>query len=234
VGSLPADSEEGSGGGGGTGASGVGGSTGVGGSEDGLGGSDGTGGTLGSGGAGDGGMTGTAGGSGAGGSSGSGGRSGTGGGPGTGGGFGTGGVSGTGGRAGTGGSTGSVCTSMMTYTGGTGPTMEPGVSCNSCHNHAFTIFGTVYPTAHEPNLCDGDGSNGLQVVVTGADGRSQTLTPSTAGNFYSNSAVASPFTAKVTKGGASRAMVASQTSGDCNSCHTQNGANGAPGRIMSP
>ena len=31
-----------------------------------------------------------------------------------------------------------------------------------------------------------------------------------------------------------RMMVASQTAGNCNSCHTQNGANGAPGRIMAP
>jgi predicted CXXCH cytochrome family protein len=25
-----------------------------------------------------------------------------------------------------------------------------------------------------------------------------------------------------------------QTTGDCNSCHTQSGANGAPGRILLP
>jgi hypothetical protein len=29
-------------------------------------------------------------------------------------------------------------------------------------------------------------------------------------------------------------MPVKQTSGDCNSCHTVNGANGAPGRIMAP
>ena len=33
---------------------------------------------------------------------------------------------------------------------------------------------------------------------------------------------------------AERAMVAAQTSGDCNSCHTLAGTNGAPGRIMLP
>jgi hypothetical protein len=44
----------------------------------------------------------------------------------------------------------------------------------------------------------------------------------------------SPYKAKVTYMGRERAMVAAQTSGDCNSCHTQNGANSAPGRILLP
>jgi hypothetical protein len=147
---------------------------------------------------------------------------------------GAGGVIGAGGRTGSGGATGAVCTSMTNWNGVAGPTMEPGVACNSCHNHAFTIAGTIYATAHEPNLCNGDGASGLRVVITGADGRTLTLTPSSAGDFYSTTAVATPFTAKITNGTASRAMAASQTSGDCNSCHTQNGANGAPGRIMAP
>jgi hypothetical protein len=146
---------------------------------------------------------------------------------------------GTGGRGvggammtGTGGMTGSVCTSKTMWNGASGPNMEPGASCNSCHNHAFTIFGTVYPTAHEPNLCNG--ANGIKVVITGADGKTQTLTTNTAGNFYSQTAVAKPFSAQVTSGNGTRMMMATQQSGDCNSCHTQNGANSAPGRIMSP
>ena len=43
-----------------------------------------------------------------------------------------------------------------------------------------------------------------------------------------------PFKAKVTYMGRERAMAATQTSGDCNACHTQNGANSAPGRILLP
>jgi mono/diheme cytochrome c family protein len=43
-----------------------------------------------------------------------------------------------------------------------------------------------------------------------------------------------PFTAKVTYKGRERAMAAVQTSGDCSSCHTQTGTNGAPGRITLP
>jgi hypothetical protein len=34
--------------------------------------------------------------------------------------------------------------------------------------------------------------------------------------------------------GRERIMSAGQTNGDCNSCHTQNGAMSAPGRIMLP
>ena len=47
-----------------------------------------------------------------------------------------------------------------------------------------------------------------------------------------------PYKAKVTYTTAGRTyervMVAAQTSGDCNSCHTQTGANMAPGRITIP
>jgi len=43
-----------------------------------------------------------------------------------------------------------------------------------------------------------------------------------------------PFKAKVTYMGRERAMNAAQTSGDCNACHTQNGTNSAPGRILLP
>ena len=218
--------DNGAGGEGSAGQSGAGGDSGTGGAM-GAGGETGVGGEMGSGG-----QTGVGGGFGVGGARGSGGAFGAGGRAGTGGRFGTGGMPGTGGRAGTGGTTAAVCTSMMNWSGATGSTMEPGVSCNSCHNHAFTIAGTVYPTAHEPNLCYGvNGSTGVRVVITGADGKKLTLTPSASGNFYSNTAVAKPFTAKVTNGSASRPMVASQQSGDCNSCHTQNGASSAPGRI---
>ena len=40
--------------------------------------------------------------------------------------------------------------------------------------------------------------------------------------------------AVVTDGVKTRQMQGTVTSGDCNSCHTVNGTNGAPGRIMAP
>jgi nitrate/TMAO reductase-like tetraheme cytochrome c subunit len=111
--------------------------------------------------------------------------------------------------------------------------MRPGNTCTSCHS--FTIAGTLYPTAHEPTNCNGvNGSTGARIVISGADGRTLTLTPTAAGNFYSSTAVATPFTARVTGGAGTRAMATPQTSGNCNSCHTQNGANGSPGRMMIP
>jgi len=42
------------------------------------------------------------------------------------------------------------------------------------------------------------------------------------------------FRAKVVYQGRERIMTVAQTIGDCNSCHTQYGANNAPGRILLP
>ncbi|HEY1537173.1 MAG TPA: hypothetical protein VGF76_24300 [Polyangiaceae bacterium] len=139
------------------------------------------------------------------------------------------------GSGGTGGSTPVVCTSGMTWTGGNGSAMRPGNACRSCHG-SFSIAGTIYPTEHEPTNCDGvNSSSGIKVVITGSNGTKLTLTPSSAGNFYSTAKISTPYTVTLTGNGtATRSMLMPQTSGDCNSCHTQNGSNSAPGRIMAP
>ncbi len=154
------------------------------------------------------------------------------------------GASGAGGASGSGGSGGSggavtnpytiVCTSMKTWSGGNGQDMRPGNDCTSCHS--FKIAGTVYPTAHEPNNCDGTATGGVKVLITGADGATLTLTPSgTSGSFYSNSSVKAPYSVKLTdSAGRTRQMVAHQSAGNCNNCHSPDGSNGAPGRIMAP
>jgi hypothetical protein len=151
----------------------------------------------------------------------------------------SGGVTGTGGRpagtggAGTGGTTATVCTSNVMWNGSTGPNMRPGSSCRSCHG--YPVSGTVYPTLHEPNNCNGvNGSSGVRVIITGANGSVLTLTPNSAGNFFSDTSPSTPFTVRITSNAGTRMMNASQTSGDCNSCHTQNGSNGSPGRIQAP
>ena len=140
-----------------------------------------------------------------------------------------------------GGGCGPICTSGKTWTGGNegSPLMNPGMACNQCHGSdegpRFSIAGTIYPTVHEPDRCDGaSAASGAQVMITGADGRTLTLSPNAAGNFYSTMAVAAPYRAKVVSATGERAMTAQQTSGDCNGCHTQVGASGAPGRIMLP
>jgi hypothetical protein len=137
-----------------------------------------------------------------------------------------------------------TCTSGKSWTGGSegSGSMQPGVACIHCHASSggeapsFTIAGTLYPTAHEPDLCDGaNGStDGAKVVITDANGKSVSLTPNSVGNFYYTGSVATPFHAKVTYMGRERDMVAGQTSGDCNTCHTQSGAMSAPGRIILP
>lgn len=134
-----------------------------------------------------------------------------------------------------------VCTSKITWTGGNreSPEMNPGMACIQCHTSdegpRFSIAGTLYPTAHEPDLCNGvNGSNGARVVITGADGLELTLEPNLAGNFFAEQQVVLPYRAKVTYMGREQVMTDAQTSGDCNSCHTQAGANNAPGRILLP
>ena len=136
-----------------------------------------------------------------------------------------------------------TCSSKKTWTGGNegSSSMNPGKACISCHKSSggeapgYAIAGTLYPTAHEPDLCNGtNGTTGAQIVIVGADGKTLTLTPNGVGNFYSSTTVKLPYQAKVVYMGRERAMVETQTSGDCNSCHTQNGANNAPGRILQP
>ena len=137
------------------------------------------------------------------------------------------------------------CTSQKNWTGGNrgSALMNPGQACISCHSRdgeapAYTIAGTLFPTGHEPNNCygvDAATTKGAKVVVTGADGKQLSLTPNAAGNFYSNTRVATPFQVKVVDGaGIERLMAGSLTNGDCNSCHTATGADGAPGRVTLP
>jgi hypothetical protein len=137
-----------------------------------------------------------------------------------------------------------TCTSNTTWTRGNSgsSSMNPGQACISCHNSSggegprYVIAGTLYPTGHEPNNCNGtNGSTGARVVVTGTNGTSVTLTPNGAGNFYSSTSLPGPYQAKVVDStGKERVMVSTAPNGDCNSCHTQTGASGAPGRITLP
>lgn len=131
------------------------------------------------------------------------------------------------------------CSSGQTGTTGQTALMQPGSSCASCHKsgseaNSFTIAGTVYKTAHEPTSCNGVSVSGATVVISGANGATLTLAVNAAGNFMSTQPVALPYQAKVVYAGGTLAMRTQQTVGDCNSCHTQSGASGAPGRIMLP
>ncbi len=137
----------------------------------------------------------------------------------------------------------SVCTSGIAGTTNESQSMRPGEACISCHSSQGdgpieTFMGTVFPTLHEPNDCVGASSadySGVQVIMIDAKGQEFTLTPNSGGNFLgSPGSFTMPFTAKVTYQGREIAMTTPQTNGDCNSCHTELGANGAPGRIHLP
>jgi hypothetical protein len=139
-----------------------------------------------------------------------------------------------------------VCTSGRTWTGGENesPLMHPGRACIACHTTSggdddrhgeaplFTIAGTAYPTGHEPDDCYG--ATVASVEITDANQKVTTLPVNAAGNFFTTAAIAFPIHVAVVASGKRRAMSASPPRGDCNSCHTQDGANQAPGRIALP
>jgi hypothetical protein len=114
--------------------------------------------------------------------------------------------------------------------------MHPGRACLSCHTASggpsFSVAGTVYPASHDEDDCNGVA--GVQIVLTDANGQTETLTSNAAGNFHLASPLAAPLSVKLVNGGKERVMTAHAPSGDCNSCHTQAGASGAPGRLLAP
>jgi hypothetical protein len=141
-----------------------------------------------------------------------------------------------------------MCSSNTYWMGGDSGSgnMHPGKACRSCHavggkasGKTFDVAGTVYPSAHEPDDCNGVSVAGAQVVITDATGQDFTLDVNSVGNFehqdfFGFLAFKLPIKAKVVYNGKERVMTAPQMSGDCNSCHTQDGTSNAPGRIMLP
>jgi mono/diheme cytochrome c family protein len=139
-----------------------------------------------------------------------------------------------------------TCTSGQMWTMGNqgSPLMHPGAACNACHQVEggpnLRFAGTVYPSLHEIDGCHGAGPPPpLTVSITDTRGRVFDMAVNEAGNFFLRSAAGGPpprppFRARVTDGTKTREMNGSVTSGDCNSCHTVAGANGAPGRILAP
>jgi hypothetical protein len=133
-----------------------------------------------------------------------------------------------------------ACTSnRMWVLGNHGSTaMNPGLACIDCHNQmrrapSLTAAGTLYPTGHEPDLCNG-GFAGATVEIHDAAGHTATLTANSVGNFFYQGALTLPITASVHYMGRTREMTTPAMSGDCNSCHTQSGLMSAPGRITLP
>jgi hypothetical protein len=134
-----------------------------------------------------------------------------------------------------------ACLSGITWTGGDegSPEMHPGRSCIDCHAQGegpkFLVAGTVFREPTEPN--DTYGVQGVVVQLTDVKGKVITLTTNKAGNFTlrtRGNSIAFPFTAKVLFQGREAEMATPQSTGNCASCHTAKGENGAPGRIVAP
>lgn len=125
------------------------------------------------------------------------------------------------------------------------PNMNPGKACRACHvtsepGRAYFFMGTVFRATHEQDRCNAAPPAGLVVEIIDANGNTALTLPvrSPSGNFYStsvNTNVALPYKARVRDSmGRTLTMNTPQMSGDCNTCHTEQGANGAAGRITWP
>ncbi|HVV87439.1 MAG TPA: hypothetical protein VHE35_30565 [Kofleriaceae bacterium] len=127
--------------------------------------------------------------------------------------------------------------------------MNPGRPCRACHQLstpqlAYFFAGTVYPDYHEEDLCDSAPPEGARIEILDEHGAvTMTLRPSASGNFSSTgtaAGVAVPYTARLVANGLTREMTTAQDSGDCNSCHTEQGTHqatgmpDAPGRLVWP
>lgn len=155
------------------------------------------------------------------------------------------------------GTTTETCTSGQTWTGGTNESevMNPGFACRSCHlgnnfqnqnpggvaekGKAYFFMGTAYGSVKQADLCAAaDVPSGAVVEILDMNDAVQaTLTINAAGNFYSKSTSAGftlPYKARVKANGKTNAMGSAQMDGDCNTCHTATGLNGAPGRVFFP
>ncbi len=147
-----------------------------------------------------------------------------------------------------------VSNSLWQYGNAGSAGMNPGLACRACHlgqnfngqnpqgisktSRAYYFIGTVFADAHARNLCISPPPAGAKIEILDKNGTVvSTLTPNAYGNFFSSSTgttIALPYTARVTANGKSARMLTPQTSGDCNTCHTDQGLQGAPGRIYWP
>ena len=150
------------------------------------------------------------------------------------------------------------CSSGMKWTSGNAASewMNPGYACRSCHlgqnflgqnprgesnlQYAMFFMGTAFADFQEENLCMPKSvPAGAVVEILGADGGvalSLAIDPAS-GNFRSTSTTSEvplPYRARIRANGMVRTMAALQMSGDCNTCHTEQGREGAPGRIVWP
>ncbi|NJK32702.1 MAG: hypothetical protein HC927_09985 [Deltaproteobacteria bacterium] len=139
-----------------------------------------------------------------------------------------------------------MCLSGVEWVGGEqeSPRMHPGNDCLDCHQSRgeaedVVLAGTVYGAMNEADDCFG--VEGVRVQITDSQAHVFELVSNSAGNFVlefegepGQVELVPPYSAKLIYEGRERVMATMQTLTSCNSCHTQTGANGAPGRILAP
>jgi len=122
------------------------------------------------------------------------------------------------------------CETTVTSVSEGSATMLPGAVCGTCH-HRFTAAGTVFTTVD--SACDTGHAADVRVEILDSAGNTAiTLTTNEAGNFYTNAALPSPYTARITApDGTIQQMRTAQTDGRCAECHREPPTEHALGRI---
>lgn len=92
---------------------------------------------------------------------------------------------------------------------------NPGKSCfQTCHNHGFTLAGTLYT-----NATGNTAFAGATIAVTDANNQSFKLVTNLNGNFYTNRAIAFPVLVLASSCPSAVKMQGSTPNGNCNACH---------------
>jgi hypothetical protein len=92
---------------------------------------------------------------------------------------------------------------------------NPGKSCfQSCHNHGFTMAGTLYT-----NATGNTGFAGATITVVDANNVTRKFVTYTNGNFYTNQAMAQPLLVIASSCPSAVKMTLASSDGNCNSCH---------------
>jgi len=118
--------------------------------------------------------------------------------------------------------------------------MHPGGDCIDCHERedegpTFSAAGTVHLAFDDETDCRGVPD--VLVELIGPDDEVfYANETNSAGNFSTTTSLTghTPYTVRLTYAGRTRSMTTPQTDGACMSCHTAEGKNDAPGRIVVP
>ena len=141
-------------------------------------------------------------------------------------------------------STETTCASNSFYNQATEPPgelMNPGLACPTCHEANqlfyvdFTYAGTVMAGPHEADRCKSPPPPGATVEILQLDGGLfWSWLANSSGSFRTLDAGPSPFIARLSTDAGTKRSMGQHLLGNCNRCHTEQGANGASGRLTWP